>query len=39
MLKESLAQRFFGIDNPIGKTLKYAGTIDYKITGVLKEGE
>ena len=36
VISEKMAQLFFGEDNPIGETLKFAGAIDYVVTGVLK---
>ena len=37
VISENLAQLFFGSQNPIGETLKFAGEVDYEITGVLKK--
>ena len=37
VISEKVAKRFFGVDNPIGQTLKINGGAETQITGVLKE--
>jgi putative ABC transport system permease protein len=37
VVSESLAKRYFGNDDPIGKTLKCNGSESYEITGVFKD--
>ena len=37
ILSESMAMKYFGDEDPMGKTLTYRGTHDFKITGVLKD--
>ncbi len=37
VVSESLAKRYFGEENPIGKTLKNNGKEEYEITGVFKD--
>jgi putative ABC transport system permease protein len=37
VVSESLARRYFGEENPIGKTLKNNGKEEYEITGVFKD--
>jgi putative ABC transport system permease protein len=37
VVSESLARRYFGNDNPVGKTLKCNGKESYEITGMFKD--
>ncbi|MEP2026434.1 MAG: ABC transporter permease [Reichenbachiella sp.] len=37
VISESAASQFFGNENPIGKTMKWEGMNDVKVTGVIKE--
>ena len=37
VVSESLARRYFGDENPVGKTLKNNGKEEYEITGVFKD--
>ena len=37
VLAKELAGKFFGQENPVGRTLSLKGTGDFKITGVLKD--
>jgi len=37
VISEKVAKRFFGLDNPIGQTLKVNGDYEAQITGILKE--
>ena len=37
VLTESIASKFFGKDNPIGKILRLDNSEDYKVTGVIKD--
>ena len=37
VLSKSLAQKYFGKENPIGKSLKLNGRTDYEITGVFED--
>ena len=37
VISEKVAKHFFGVDNPIGQTLKMDGDTELQITGVLKE--
>jgi len=36
VVTESIAQRLFGEENPVGKTVHYNNQYDYKITGVME---
>ena len=37
VLTESMAKKYFGETNPIGKTLNVGGTKDFKITGIVQD--
>lgn len=37
VLSESLAKKYFGSENPVGKTLKYNGETDYQVSGVFED--
>jgi putative ABC transport system permease protein len=37
IVRNTIAQKYFGDDNPIGKTLKIDGTIEVEITGVFAD--
>jgi len=37
LLTETMSEKFFGDEDPVGKVLKIGNTYDYKITGVLKD--
>ncbi len=37
VLTESQAQKYFGTDDPMGKTLSIAGNYDFKITGLMND--
>lgn len=37
VISESLAKKYFGNENPMGKTLKNGGRRDYEVTGVFKD--
>jgi putative ABC transport system permease protein len=37
VLSESTAKKYFGQENPIGKTLRRNGEVDYEVTGVFKD--
>jgi putative ABC transport system permease protein len=37
VVSESLAKRYFGAENPIGKTVKNNGKEEYEVTGVFKD--
>jgi len=37
VITPSIAKKYFGNDNPIGKVLTYENKYDFKITGILKE--
>jgi putative ABC transport system permease protein len=37
VLSESLAKKYFGDENPIGKIIKNNGKIDYEVTGVFQD--
>ncbi len=37
VITQSAAQKYFGSEDPIGKTIRYEHQIDLKITGVIKE--
>lgn len=37
VLSESLAKKYFGDENPIGKTIRNNGRIDYEVTGVFED--
>lgn len=37
VLPETTAAKYFGTENPIGKTLRYNGQIDLKVTGVIED--
>ena len=36
-ITEGVAQKIFGDEDPIGKTIKHDGTNEYRITGILKD--
>lgn len=36
VLTESMAKKYFGMEDPIGKTLTGIGNVEFKITGVIK---
>jgi putative ABC transport system permease protein len=37
VLSESMAKKYFGEENPIGKTIRNNGETDYEVTGVFKD--
>jgi putative ABC transport system permease protein len=37
VLTESQAQKYFGTEDPIGKTLTFAGRFDFKVTGLVED--
>jgi putative ABC transport system permease protein len=37
VLSESAAEKYFGKSDPIGKTIRYNRTIDFTITGIMKD--
>lgn len=37
LLSERMAQKYFGDESAIGKTIRFANSIDFEITGVLKD--
>lgn len=37
VISESFAKRYFGDENPIGKTLRHNGETDYEVTGVFAD--
>ncbi|HEY0652953.1 MAG TPA: ABC transporter permease [Chryseosolibacter sp.] len=37
VLSQSLAKKYFGDENPIGKTIKNNGRVDYEVTGVFED--
>lgn len=37
VLSETLAKKYFGNENPIGKTIRNNGETDYEVTGVFRE--
>lgn len=37
VLNETLAKKYFGSDNPIGKTVKFDGVTDLIVTGIMKD--
>ena len=37
VLSESLAKKYFGNENPLGKTIKNNGKFDYEVSGVFKD--
>src|SRR5687768_17128271 len=37
VLSKSLAKKYFGNENPIGKTIKNNGTVEYEVTGVFDD--
>lgn len=37
IISESIARKYFGDDNPIGKTMSYDGEQDFIVTGVMKD--
>jgi len=37
VLTESQAQKYFGAEDPIGKTLTFAGRFDFKVTGLIED--
>lgn len=39
VITESMAKKYFGNENPIGKTLKYDGYLDIIVTGVSRDPE
>ncbi|TAE24439.1 MAG: ABC transporter permease [Cytophagales bacterium] len=36
LLTERMAERYFGRENPVGKTIRYQNKLDFEVTGVLK---
>jgi putative ABC transport system permease protein len=36
LLTEKTAQRYFGRENPVGKTIRFQNKLDFEVTGVLK---
>ncbi|HEY0742420.1 MAG TPA: ABC transporter permease [Chryseosolibacter sp.] len=37
VLSQSLARKYFGDENPIGKTIRNNGRVDYEVTGVFED--
>lgn len=37
VLSQSLAKKYFGDENPIGKTIRNNGKVDYEVTGVFED--
>lgn len=37
VITERIAKKYFGNENPINKTFRLAGKIDFKVTGILKD--
>jgi putative ABC transport system permease protein len=37
LLSESMAVKYFGSEDPVGRTITYRGTYDFRVTGVLKD--
>ncbi len=37
VLTETLAETWFGNENPIGETIRVAGTTDYRVTGIMQD--
>lgn len=37
VISETLAKKYFGLENPIGKTLRVNKNIEYRVTGVIKD--
>jgi putative ABC transport system permease protein len=37
VLSRSLAKKYFGNENPVGKTIRNNGTVEYEITGVFED--
>jgi len=37
VLSETIARKYFGAENPLGKAIRYLGKHDLKVTGVMKE--
>ncbi|MCE7994768.1 MAG: FtsX-like permease family protein [Roseivirga sp.] len=37
LISESMAQKYFGMENPIGKTIKYQGETPLTVTGVVQK--
>ncbi|HUB59230.1 MAG TPA: ABC transporter permease [Puia sp.] len=37
LITQKLARKYFGPENPIGRTIRYNNSQDYRITGVLKD--
>jgi len=36
IISEAIVEKYFGSENPIGKPITYRGTLDFKVTGILK---
>lgn len=37
VMTKAIAKKYFGSEDPVGKTVKVAGLYDYKITGIMEE--
>ncbi|MFH1942256.1 MAG: ABC transporter permease [bacterium] len=37
LISESMASKYFGKEDPVGRTISYRGTHDFHVTGVLKD--
>ena len=37
VLSESTARKYFGAENPLGKTIRYRNELDLKVTGVMRD--
>ncbi|HTF20130.1 MAG TPA: ABC transporter permease [Chryseolinea sp.] len=37
IISESISKRFFGLENPIGKTIKLRGEFEYTVAGVMRD--